>query len=112
MKDLFEKNVIEGLQDLASYDFQKTAWLASSGPVVSSFVEDVCYLFDSTGLKNVLKSKEQAFTPQIDQALRELHDATDAVNEDRPPQEILDDPLMQIVREKAAEALRLIGEKL
>lgn len=107
---VYKKGVIEDLQDLASYNFQKTAWLASSGPIVSSFSEDYCKLFDDTGLGDALDAGQIVFNNMTDRVLRDLDATLRKINANRSPQEILDDPLMQVVREKAAEALRLIRE--
>ncbi len=105
---VYKENVIAALRKLTDSDFQKQAWLASSGPMVSSFIEDVCQLFDDTGLGDAFRSGQSVFGEKADQALHELSDIIDKVNYKVPPQELLDDPLVQKVREKAAEALQLI----
>jgi hypothetical protein len=108
MTKVYKTNVVEALQELTDYAFQKKAWLASSGPVVSSFMEDICILFDDTGLGHAFDQGEVVFGKDIDQALRELRDAIHKVDQRLPPQILLDNPLVQIVREKAAHVLKLI----
>jgi len=107
MNNIYKKNIIDSLHVLADYDHQKKTWFSSSWPW-SSFAEDVCQLFDDTGLDRALKSNETIFGKVADKVLHELDDAVSEVNSKLPPQLLLNDPRVQLVREKAAEALRLI----
>jgi len=107
------KQLIEALQELSDAEFQRRAWLASEGPVVSSFSEDVCQVFDDTGLSLALDAgrrppelDEQAFT-----ALQELDAAVRRVEQAAPPERLLQDPRVKEVREIAARALALVAER-
>ncbi|MDX2094403.1 MAG: hypothetical protein SFW64_00440 [Alphaproteobacteria bacterium] len=73
-----------------------------------SFVEAVNMLFDDSVVDDFLKVGEIIFDPATTAALRELAAAVDAVDEFRPEEEIIRDPLMEVVREKAARALFLV----
>lgn len=107
------EQLIAALRDLSDADFQRRAWLASEGPVVSSFSEDVCQVFDDTGLSLALDAgrrppelEEQAFT-----ALQELDAAVRRVEQAAPPERLLQDPRVKEVREIAARALTLVAER-
>lgn len=107
------EQLIAALRDLSNADFQRRAWLASEGPVVSSFSEDVCQVFDDTGLSLALDAgrcppelEEQAFT-----ALQELDAAVGRVEQAAPPERLLQDPRVKEVREIAARALALVAER-
>lgn len=108
------EQLIAALRDLSDADFQRRAWLASEGPVVSSFSEDVCQVFDDTGLSLALDAgrcppelDEQAFA-----ALQELDAAVRRVVEQAaPPERLLQDPRVKEVREIAGRALALVGER-
>ena len=100
--------VTDCLRELADADFQKRVWLASSGSEVSSFTEAICGLFDDSGLDVAFDKGHTVFTREIDALLRELGNAVRAVDEFRPPAELIADPQMDRVRGLAAKALSAI----
>lgn len=107
------EQLISALRDLSDADFQRRTWLASEGPVVSSFSEDVCQVFDDTGLSLALDAgrcppelEEQAFA-----ALQELDAAVRRVDQASPPERLLRDPRVKEVREIAARVLALVGDR-
>jgi hypothetical protein len=107
------EQLIAALQDLSDAEFQRRAWLASAGPVVSSFSEDVSQVFDDTGLSLALDAgkcppelDEQAFS-----ALKELGSAVRQVDQAAPPERLLQDQRVKEVREIAARALALFTER-
>lgn len=107
------EQLIAALRDLSDAGFQRRAWLASEGPVVSSFAEDVSQAFDDTGLSLALDAgrcppefKEQAFA-----ALKELDSAVSRVDQSASPERLLKDPRVKEVRELAARALALVAER-
>lgn len=106
------KQLIEALQELSDAEFQRHAWLASEGPVVSSFSEQVCQTFDDTGLSDVLDSQE--CPPELDEqtfaTLKDLDSAVTRVDQLAPPERLLHDPRVLHVREIAARALALVGK--
>lgn len=103
-----KKQVMDALKYIADYDFQKIAWLSTGAYPVSSFIEDYCGLFDDTGLSDTMKINQPVFSEAADQALIELRDAMDKVDDKRPPGLVLNDPLMASVREKAVKVLQLL----
>ncbi len=107
------EQLIAALQYLSDAEFQRRAWLASEGPVVSSFSEDVSQVFDDTGLSLALNAgrcppelEERVFT-----ALKELGAAVRRVDQAAPPERLLQDPRVKEVRELAARALALVFER-
>jgi hypothetical protein len=100
--------VIDCLKELADSDFQKSVWLASSGPEISSFTEAICGLFNDSGLCLALEKEHTLFTEEIDALLRELEAAVGEVNEFQPRAELIDSPQMHRVRGLATKALSAI----
>jgi hypothetical protein len=96
---------------MADKEYQLQAWLnAGRKPVMTvSFIEAVCMLFDDCVIGDYLKEGEILFDKRATQALQELDAAVSAINDDRRQDEIINDPLMDVVREKAARALFLIN---
>ena len=110
-KRIYKQNIVGILTELADKEYQMQVWLNTGRkPVMTiSFIEAACMLFDDCAVGDYLKEGEILFDEKSTLALRELHLATDAVDETRPEEEIINDPLMDIVREKAARALFLIN---
>ena len=110
-KRIYTQNVIDCLQNLADRNYQETVWLNKNNVknLIGSFTEACCMLFDDCVIIDYLKDGEIILDTKVTQALWELHEATDAVDEYRPEEEIISDPLMEVVREKAAHALFLIN---
>lgn len=105
------KNIlVESLEELSDHDYQERIWTNKDNPngYVASFTEAVINIFDDAVVINPLREGEILFDQTVTQALWELHDATTAVDDNRPPEEIINDPLMKIVRQKAAKALKLV----
>lgn len=105
--------LIVALKDLSDEEFQRRAWLASKGRVISSFSEQVCQTFDDTGLSDVLGGED--CPPDLDKrtfsTLKDLESATSRVDQAAPPEGLLQDPRVKEVREIAARALTLLGER-
>lgn len=102
--------LVSALKELADKDYQQRIWLNTGDtPVFTlSFVEATINVFDDACVINALQEGYVIFDQKVTQALWELHDATDAVDEYRLEEEIINDPLMEVVRQKAAKALALI----
>ena len=109
-KKIYKGNIIGILKEFADSNYQNKAWLnAGLKPVMTiSFVEAANMLFDDCVVKDYIQEGEILFDKKVTKALRELYDATDAVNEFRSEEEIINDPMMETVRQKAAIALNLI----
>lgn len=108
---IYKSILLQALIELADKDYQQRIWLNNGDkPVMTlSFVEAVNNIFDDALVKDSLHAKRIIFDERVTRALRELHEATEAVDEFRPEEEIINDPLMDVVREKAARALFLIN---
>lgn len=106
------KMLIVALQELSDAEFQRRAWLASEGPVVSSFSEQVSHTFDDTGLSDALDA--EACLGELDEltfsTLKQLDSAVSRVDQSAPPERLLEDPQVKAVREIAARALALVGQ--
>jgi hypothetical protein len=76
--------------------------------LITSFVEAANNVFDDALITDVLENNQIVFDKKVTQALRELGAAVDVVDEFRPEEDIINDPLMEVVRQKAASALALI----
>ena len=99
--------VVEALQELADPELQHRLWLASSGEA-SSFTEAICRLFDDSGLARALEREEVVYGVPTDTVLRRLGKAVQAVDEFQDPVDLIADPMMETVRELAAQALSLL----
>lgn len=116
-KRIYIENVVDILKELADVKYQKDIWLNQNNPnnLVGSFTEAACMLFDDCVIGDYLKDGEVILDARVTQALWELSAAVDAVGEFDEngefcsQEEIIDDPLMEVVREKAARALFLIN---
>jgi len=110
MKRIYKNNIVSLLKELSDIEFQKNIWLNVNNPrgLVCSFVEAVNMLFDDCVVTEYLNEGEIIISKSVTKALKELSLALDSVNEYRPEEEIINDPLMDIVRVKAAECLVLI----
>ena len=109
MFKIYKNNVIEALQMLSDYQFQKLAWFLNDRGVVASYNENVMWVFDDTALGDALDEGEVIFGANADNALRDLESETDKIEgDDYLEEEIIDMPQMQVIREKAARALELV----
>lgn len=107
---IYKRILIDGLKELSDKDYQKRIWLNTGDKpgMTLSFIEAANNVFDDACVIDSLREGKIIFDKKVTKALWDLHDATDAVNEFRSQEEIINDPLMEIVREKAAQALVLI----
>lgn len=103
-----EDILIRALEILASEARQRYTWFVNAEGDMSSFVEAVNNVFDDASITDALEDNQIIYDRKVTEALRELDDAQAPVNEYRGPEEIINDPLMRVVREKAARVLELI----
>lgn len=116
IEKIYRGNIVGILKELADANYQQKAWLNKGlRPVITiSFVEAVCMLFDDCVVGDFLQEGEILFDRTTTAAFHELNVAVDAVDasdengEYRSQDEIINDPLMEIVRQKAAKVLALI----
>ncbi len=102
--------LISALRELCDEDFQRKAWLASSGPVVSSFSEQVSQTFDDTGISDALESGScpAELTEEGFSALKNLSQAIRKVDQSLPASVLVQDMRMRDVRSLARQALNVI----
>ncbi|TAE34227.1 MAG: hypothetical protein EAY65_03020 [Alphaproteobacteria bacterium] len=107
---IFKSTIMNLLHNLASLEYQQDVWLNQNNPenLIGSFVETVNMLFDDSIISYLLENNEVIISHEITQTLRDLDRLLDLVNEFRPEIEIINDPQMILVRQKAAEALALV----
>ncbi len=72
---------------------------------MSSFVEDANNLLGDAQVSDAIQDNQIIYDRKVTEALRELRDAVMPVDEFRDVEEIINDPLMRVVREKAARVL-------
>lgn len=110
MKRVYEDTIVEGLKDIASYDFQKAAWFENSLGLSSSFEIDVENLFIDSGLEAAFKDNEIVFGMMADKSLLILREACDALGYewDGKEKELLVSGEMKNIRKLAKDCLNLI----
>jgi hypothetical protein len=101
------------LRELADADFRRRAWLASDGPLISSFPELASHAFDDSGLIDSLQSDRcpRELDPESFSALRDLDTAVTRGDQDLAPTELIEDPRMAEVRQKARAALDILEQR-
>ena len=107
MPKLYVSKIIDSLKHLADEQFQRKAWLSTGAYPVSSFSEDICQLFDDTGLSDLLEKglAERYLGLGVTAQILKLDSAIDQVDDSLSPQEILELPEMEEVRKQAAVVL-------
>jgi len=103
-------HVIQALCELADEELQRRLWRSSGegGAEVSSFSECVSQLFDDSGLGVELDRGHLVFGEELDGRLRSLSVTLHKVNDLRPPDDVIADPLLAEVRAVA----RLLAQDL
>lgn len=64
--------------------------------------------FDDALITEAIENHDVIYSIKATEAIKELDLSINDINESRTPEEVINDPKMQIVREKAAKALELI----
>jgi hypothetical protein len=106
---IYKNNIIEALENLSSYEFQSVAWFDNDNGLSYSYNENVMDLFYDSTLDDALKSGHFVFSKEADHELIHLEHETSLLDDDNYNAiTLLNSPQMQIVREKAAEALALV----
>ena len=111
MSKVFVSKILECLREMEDKSFQQRVWLASSGPEVSSITEAMCQLYDDSGLGDELDKSRVVFSETIDAKFVVLGKKLLAIDSDRPPLEIIEDPKMEDVRVLARELLDVLAKQ-
>lgn len=102
--------VEDALRELADESSQRDLWLASGGPLVSSFIECTSRLWDDSGLADELDRQNIVYTAAIDERLRDLREVLRGIDGSRAPLAILDDPSLRRARSMAQNLLRSLTQ--
>jgi hypothetical protein len=89
MTQVFTDDVPSGLRELTDRDYQCR----------------VCFL------DHEFERCPSVFGDAIDRDLQEIHRLVREVGYDRPPDEVIDDPLMSEIRDRAAAVLRALEDR-
>jgi hypothetical protein len=104
-------HVRAALKELSDFEYQSRVWTGrGAANEMASFVECVVQLFDDSGLGPALDSGHPVFAPAIDAELRALDDLLRRVDDTQRPDELVQDPAMRPVRDRAAAILRAIRD--
>jgi hypothetical protein len=108
--EIFKNHFFESLKELSDRNYQERIWTNKDNPegLVASFTEAAILLWDDALVKHALEENAIIYDKEVTQALQKLWDAIEVVDEFRSTEEIINDPLMQKVRDKASEVLALI----
>lgn len=113
MMTVLKGNIIEALEKLSDYEYQKTAWFSDNEEVYYDYIENIEDIFDLTGLQEAFKAHEVVFNKNVDKALYDLGAVCDALGYtawDGREKELLESKEMAIIREMAKHCLKLIAE--
>jgi hypothetical protein len=95
---------------LSDRKFQEIAWFPNNHGLMSSFLEDILAVIDDSAITYFQKKGKTIFGAKADSALDELEKAIDLIDENDPVENIIDMAEMEIVRQKASNALSLVKE--
>jgi hypothetical protein len=106
MKRVVDELVEDALRELADEDRQRTLWLSTGGPEVSSFVECLSRLWDDSGLATAMEQPGVVYDSEIDELLRQLDETLARVNASQPVSGLLIDPHLAEARGMARRLLQ------
>lgn len=102
--------VLSFLAFLSNLELQRGAWIRGEGGCPDA-TELLCGLFDDTGLEDLLEEGD-VFWPELDHHLRVMSQLSERIGTERPPQEILDDPLWKTLSTLSTKALSALEQRL
>lgn len=111
MMTVCKEGIIEALEYLADYEFQKVAWFENDQDLWYTYIENVEDIYDFYALGDPFDAGEIVFDKETDQALRDLEKACDALGYKWGGKEhiLLESEGMAIVREMAKKCLEMIA---
>ena len=107
----WQQLVIDTLKELSDESFQERAWVRGEGDGISSPLETVNQLFDDSGLGDLLVAGG-AFSDGADMALRKLGNLVDAIDFERPIEDLLADSNWLKLRLLAAQAMHEVKKSI
>ena len=102
--------MLSSLKQLADLELQRGAWIEHRGRCGDA-VELICGLFDDTGLDDLLEQGE-VFGVELDHHLRVMSELAGRINTERPPTELLSDPLWTTLAGLSASAVRALEDRM
>lgn len=112
MKRIVDELIEDALRELADEERQRTLWLSTGPPEVSSFVECMSRLWDDSGLATAMEQPGFVYDKEIDEELHRLDSVLGHVDADQPVDRLLTDPYLMEARGMAQallEDLRRFG---
>ena len=103
-------SVLLSLRLLADLELQRAAWMEGEGACPDA-TEILCGLFDDSGLDELLEEGE-VFWPELDHHLRVMSQFGERIGTERPPGEILGDPLWTTLATLSTKALAALESRL
>src|SRR5437868_2760160 len=95
--------VLSALRELSDVEYQTRVWTGRDpGGEMSSFEECVASVFDDSNLNLALDAGSEVLGSTIDNHLQVIRDLVGRIDSARTPDEVIEDPLMQQVRNRAA----------
>ena len=106
---IYKNNIVEALEHLSNYAFQRIAWFENDQGLSYSFNENVLDLFYDSTLDDAIESGHIVFSKDADNMLVRLEQETRLLDDnDYNANVLINLPQMQIIRELAAQALALV----
>lgn len=101
--------ILEALRELSDADYQAALWLGKSEEGQSSFTEAACALFDDAGLARALDSGalEKTYSNELCLCARQLRTLVALIDDTGTPEQTLNHPKMNALREAASELNKL-----
>jgi hypothetical protein len=106
MKLVNDDLVEDALRELADEERQRTLWLSTGEPEVSSFEESLSRLWDDSGLGTAMEKPGVVYNSEIDELLRRLDETLAQVNTSQPVSGLLVDPHLAEARVMARRLLQ------
>lgn len=101
--------ILEVLRELSDADYQAALWTGKLEGEQSSFTEAVCALFDDAGLARAIDSGnlEKSYSNALCMQARQLRALVALIDDTRTPEDTLNNPKMNEMREVASELNKL-----
>lgn len=105
-------NIVESLEWLSDYKFQKVVWFENDQGLCYPYDDNVYDIFEGSALSETIQAGETVFGKEADKALMELELACDALGYNWHGKEktLLESKDMKNIRDMAKRCLKLIDE--
>lgn len=104
MIQVINSAVREALLELSDEALQRRLWLSSEGEV-GSFTEAIEQLFDDSGLERAYEAGHEVYGAETDSVIRQIDALQERIDDDIPPVQVLEHPLLVQIRSLAKVAL-------